>query len=490
MTPTQLPTPDEIRTVYQQGEEGVLAVFEKLATTVRALEAKIQALEDQIAKDSHNSSKPPSSDGLKRGVKRSLRRSSSKQSGGQVGHPGHRLERVAKPKYVKVHPVIQCGHCQASLEDVKVDGYERRQVFDLPLVVLEVTEHQAEIKTCPVCGQVNEAEFPNGVTQETQYGPRVRAQMVYFNEYQFIPLSRTTEVIEDLYQQPIAEGTVVAAAEDMAEQVAPVNQKIKDYLTETETPVHFDETGIRVDGKLNWLHSVSTEQATYYEIHARRGSQAMDAIGILPKRTGWSIHDYWKPYLKYEQAKHGGCNTHIVRDLIFIIEQKQQPWAAEMLDLLLHIKQTVEMAKDLEQTALPDQQIADFACRYAQIVASGLLVNPTPEKIEGKRGRVKQSFAKNMLDRLRDHKDMVLAFMYDFKVPFDNNLAERDIRMTKVQQKVSGGFRSEDGPKTFCNVRSYISTARKNGQPVLDVLYQALNGTPFVPPFIPAYPAE
>ena len=314
--------------------------------------------------------------------------------------------------------------------------------------------------------------------------------MVYFNEYQFIPLSRTTEAIEDLYQQPVAEGTVVTAAEDTAEQVAPVNQKIKDYLTETETPVHFDETGVRVDSKLKWLHSASTEQATYYEIHARRGSQAMDAIGILPKRTGWSIHDYWKPYLKYEQAKHGGCNTHVVRDLIFIIEQKQQPWAAEMLDLLLHIKQTVEMAKDLEQTALPDQQIADFTWRYDQIVATGLLVNPTPTRIAGKRGRVKQSFAKNMLDRLRDHKGMVLAFMYDFKVPFDNNLAERDIRMTKVQQKVSGGFRSNDGSKTFCTVRSYISTARKNGQPVLDVLYQALNGTPYVPPFISAQPAE
>jgi transposase len=485
MTPTQMPPPDEIRAIYQQGEEAVLAVFEKLATTIRTLEAKIQALEDQLAKDSHNSSKPPSGDGLKRGVKRSLRGSSGKPSGGQVGHPGHRLERVAQPKYVKVHPVSRCEHCQASLEDVEVDDYERRQVFDLPVVELEVTEHQAEIKTCPVCGEVNEADFPSGVTQETQYGPRVRAQMVYFNPYHFIPLERTTEVIEDLYQQPVAEGTVVTAAEDTAKQVASVNQKIKGYLTETENPVHFDETGVRVDSKLKGLHSASTEQARYYEIHARRGSEAMDAIGILPKRTGWSIHDYWKPYLKYEQAKHGGCNTHIVRDLIFIIEQKQQPWAAEMLDLLLHIKQTVEMAKNLEQSALPDQQIADFAGRYDQIVATGLFVNPTPEKTEGKRGRVKQSFAKNMLDRLRDHKDMVLAFMVDFKVPFDNNLAERDIRMTKVQQKVSGGFRSNEGSKTFCNVRSYISTARKNSQPVLDVLYQALNGTPYVPPFIP-----
>jgi len=490
MTPTQLPTPDEIRAVYQQGEDATVALFERLAATIRALEARIQALEDQLAKDSHNSSKPPSSDGLKRDVKRSLRRSSGKKSGGQVGHRGHRLETIANPQYVEVHPVAHCGHCQASLEDVQVDDYEKRQVFDLPVMKLEVTEHRAEIKTCPVCGEVNEAEFPANVTQETQYGPRVRAQMVYFNEYQFIPLERTTEVIEDLYQQPIAEGTVVAADVEMAEQVAPVNEKVKKHLTQTEEPVHFDETGARVAGKLNWLHSASTGRATYYAIHAKRGSDGMDAIGILPERTGWSIHDYWKAYLKYTKAKHSLCNAHNIRDLIFITEHEEQPWAAEMLDLLLKIKQAVETTQALGQTALDDEQLALLACTYDRIVAAGLLVNPVPERTQGKRGRVKQSFTKNMLDRLRDHKEKVLAFMYDFKVPFDNNQAERDIRMTKVQQKISGGFRSNDGGKVFCHVRSYISTARKNGQPVLEALYQALVGTPYVPPFIATSLAE
>lgn len=489
MTPIQLPTRDEIRAIYPQGEEAVVTLVETLIATIRILEARIQALEDQLAKDSHNSSKPPSSDGLKKKPK-SMRQKSGKKSGGQEGHPGHRLEMVANPRYVKVHPVTRCSHCQALLEDVKVDGYEKRQVFDLPVVELEVTEHQTEIKTCPVCGEITEAAFPTDVTQETQYGPRVRAQMVYFNEYQFIPLERTAEVIEDLYQQPVSEGTVVAADVSVAQQVAPVNEKVKTHLIHTEEPVRFDETGVRLGGKLSWLHSASTQQATYYEIHNRRGSEAMDSIGILPERTGWSIHDYWKAYLKYAKTKHGLCNAHNLRDLIFIIEIEKQPWAGEMLNLLLKIKQTVETAKDHNQTALSDEQIATFNFQYDQIVITGLLINPAPERIEGKRGRVKQSFTKNMLDRLNGHKEKVLAFMNDFKVPFDNNLAERDIRMTKVKQKVSGGFRSDDGAKTFCHIRSYISTARKNGQPVLDVLYKALACKPYSPPFIATQVAE
>jgi hypothetical protein len=210
----------------------------------------------------------------------------------------------------------------------------------------------------------------------------------------------------------------------------------------------------------------------------------MDAIGILPDRTGWSIHDYWKAYLKYTQAKHSLCNAHNIRDLIFITECEGQPWAAEMLEWLLTIKQSVETAKDQGQTALSEEQITRFKHGYDRIVAGGLFANPPSERTKGKRGRVKQSFAKNMLDRLRDHEEKVLAFMDDFMVPFDNNLAERDIRMVKVQQKVSGGFRSGDGAKVFCHVRSYISTARKNGQPILEALYQALIGIPYVPPFI------
>jgi transposase len=493
MSEFHLPTQDEVQAAYREGEDAVMALFEKLVAQTRALEGRIQALEDRLNKDSHNSSQPPTSDGLKKVRKHGLRHKSGKQSGGQIGHIGCRLEPVAKPDHVEIHVVKSCHHCQASLEGVEVQGHEKRQVFEVPPVKLEVTEHQAEIKVCPQCGEVSEADFPAGVTQKTQYGPRLRAQMVYFNEYHFIPLDRTTEIIAELYQQPVSEGTVVAAAVEVAKQVEPVNEKIKVHLIQTEEAVRFDETGMRVGGKLKWLHSASTEQATYYEIHAKRGSEAMDKIGILPKRIGWCIHDFWKAYLKYLAAKHALCNAHLLRELIFLVERYLQSWASVMIQLLLEIKQAVESAKLLGQAALPAEQITAFELRYDQIVTQGLLANPLPQPMEEqprKCGRVKQSLAKNLLDRLRDHKLKVLAFMYDFKVPFDNNLAERDIRMVKVQQKVSGGFRSEDGSQVFCQVRSYISTARKNGQPILDALYQALAGTPYSPAFIPALMAE
>jgi transposase len=501
MSEIHLPTPEEVRTIYRQGEEavvtlvvGLVALYQEQVAINRALEARIQALEDRLNKDSHNSSKPPTSDGLKKPHKHGLRHKSGKKSGGQEGHEAYRLEAVCEPDHIEVHPVLRCCRCQASLENVAIQAYKKRQVFEPPVMSkLEVTEHRAEIKGCPECGQINQADFPAGVSQPTQYGPRMQAQMVYFHEYHFIPLERTAEIIEELYQQPVSQGAVLAAAEAVARQVASVNERVKEYLTQTEEAVHFDESGARVGGKLHWLHSASTALASLFEIHPKRGSEAMDQIGILPKRTGWCIHDFWRAYLKYTQAKHGLCGAHLLRELIFLVENYSQAWANAMLQLLLEIKQAVEAAQTQEQTVLSTEQIAGFLKRYNQIVAEGLMANPLPERTEEqarKRGRIKQSLAKNLLDRLKDHSDKVLGFMCDFKVPFDNNQAERDIRMLKVQQKVSGGFRSDDGSKTFCQVRSYISTSRKNGQPILNALYLALIGKPFIPSFITAQMAE
>jgi transposase len=485
-----LPTPEEIEGACEQGKQAVLALFDRQAELIRALEARIQALEDQIAKNSQNSSKPPSSDGLKKPAPKSRRETSGKPSGGQKGHVGYRLEPVDQPQHTQMHSVAQCAYCQADLAGVEASRVEKRQVFDLPEVKLEVTEYQAEVKTCPVCGQVNRGEFPVDVTQPTQYGPRFRAQMVLLNVYHFIPLERTAEILSELYQQDISDGTVFAAAVEVAEQVAPFNEQIKDHLVQTEDPVHFDETGARVNGTLEWLHSASTEQATYYAIHPKRGSEAMDAIDILPKRQGWSIHDAWQPYLKYVDAKHGLCNAHLVRELVFLVERYSQKWASDFLDLLLNMKDKVDTAKSQGQSSLSGLQLAAFETVYDLIVERGERANPPPVRQIGQRGRLKQSPARNLLDRLINHRDKVMAFVYDFAVPFDNNLAERDIRMVKVQQKVSGGFRSHDGADVFCRVRSYISTARKNGQRVLNVLYQALSGTPYVPASILACATE
>lgn len=469
-------------------KETLISIILALRQQVGEQAAVIQSLRDQLAKNSHNSGKPPSSDGLKKPRTRSLRQKTGRGSGGQKGHKGHTLRMVEQPNHIRVHQAQICPQCATDLQPLEPHGYEKRQVFDVPPVRIEVTEHQAEIKTCPQCGQQVKGTFPWGVTRPVQYGLRLEAQASYLNNYQLLPLARTCELLGDFYGHTPAEALVLEANRALIDQAEPSLVAIKEQLIAADV-AHFDESGLRVEGQLNWLHVASTDYLTYYAAHPKRGQEAMKAIGILPAFEGRAMHDHWKSYFTFHNCRHALCNAHHLRELQFVVEQYEQPWAQEMAQLLLEIKDEVEAASP-DQSSLAAERIAHFEQCYEELIGQGLKASPPPaepppktcgERSRTRRGRKKQSPPKNLLDRLQQHQPQVLGFMYDFRVPFDNNLAERDVRMVKVKQKVSGGFRTRTGAETFCAIRSYISTVRKQGRNVIDAIHDALTGNPFIP---------
>lgn len=481
---------EEILAIYHEGPETVVALVESLiasferiyqqqALQITILEARVKQLEDQLNQNSRNSNKPPSSDGFKK-KPTSLREKSGKKNGGQAGHPGHTLKMVDSPDQVQVHKVDYCQECGAHLPDQTVDNYERRQVFDLPPLKLLVTEHRIQKKTCQTCGTCNKAPFPERVTQPVQYGPEVQALAVYLNQYQLLPYDRLRELFADLFGQPISEGTLLTTNQACSEALAGTEQEVKQELLNSPV-IHCDETGSRVAGKTYWLHTVGTSDLTYYSIQPKRGSEAMDEMGILPEYQGIAKHDFWKPYFKYS-CSHSLCNAHHLRELNAIVENDNQSWAQQMKDLLLSIKASVDEQKENSKTQLDMGQLIKFEACYNRIIALGYEENPlVEERIQGRRGKVRKTKARNLLERLDQHRQGTLDFMFDFRVPFDNNQAERDIRMTKVQQKISGGFRTWQGAQTFCRIRGYISTVKKNSVPVLGAIRDAILGMPFAP---------
>ncbi len=442
---------------------------------------RIRALEAERAQNSSNSSFPPSSDGYTKPAPKSQRKKSSRSSGGQVGHVGHTLAQVDKPDRVQIHPLKKCPcGCGADLRKRPLLRYEVRQVFDLPPQKLFVTEHQAEIKICPASGREVTADFPSDVTAPAQYGSRIHAYWVYLRVQQLMPLDRIRQMCADLFGQQTSEATIQAAVESAHDKLAGFEEQVTS-LMEQEKVAHADETGIRAAGKLHWLHSLSTKMLTWYGVHRKRGTEAMNDLGVLKKFTGRLVHDCLPSYFKLKNCGHALCNSHLLRELTFIHEVHHQDWARKMSDLLREMLQHVKERKERVKR-LTAKQIAPWIRRYRAILREGRAVNPAlPPPASPRRGRRKQTKAQNLLDRLEGHERSALAFLRDFRVPFTNNQAEQDLRMMKVQQKISGTFRTLDGARMFARIRGYVSTVRKHESDVFENIVLLFDGQPFMP---------
>jgi len=384
------------------------------------------------------------------------------------------------------HRVDVCESCGASLSAAAGIDHELRQVHELPPLQRQVIEHQAEIKCCGQCDWLSWGQFPAEVRSPVQYGSGLKGLMVYLMDAQLLPSALTCEVLSEVLGCKLSKSTLYNARAQCYERLAPVEAEIKASI-ERSAVIHCDETGLRVNSKLWWLHVACTASLSYYVVHPKRGQNAINEMAILPTFKGISVHDGWQSYFLYG-CRHSLCNARHLRELRFIVEGFEQPWAAQMMTLLVKIKTAVETAQITGHTALSRLQLNKVERRYQRLLADGFKTNLPPsvdETLQKKRGRVKQLPPKNLLDRLQSHQSAVLAFMHNFQVPFDNNQAKRDVRMMKLKQKISGCFRSPLGAQQFCRIRGYLSTLRKQGLSVLGALTSVFLGCPVMPTLQP-----
>ena len=447
------------------------------------LEETVKQLQGRLNMSSRNSSKPPSSDGLNKPAPKSLRVAGQKPTGGQIGHTGSTLTKSATPDKIVIHGVPElCQACQKQLPLAYVA--ETRQVFDLPEVKCEVTEHQTMQAVCS-CGRVHTGEFPAGVNAAVQYGLRANASMVHLNENHAIPLQRTAMLMEDFFGLPVCEATVIKAAIKGAEILQPTVNAIGQAAVSSAV-LNADETGVRVDKKPHWLHVLATEKMTWIGSHPKRGREAFEALALLQQFRGVLVHDGFLPY-KALNCLHALCNQHHLRELTYLLEEQKQAWAGDMIELLTHANhldnlncadgKTPDYSSENYQT-----EVRDLRDLYEAILAQALTDNPVAPPT-GKRGRTKQSKATNLIVRLHDYGDDVWRFMTQAGVPFTNNLAEQAVRMPKVKQKVSGCFRKPEGAKTYCIIRSYCATMHKQGANIFESLVAAFKGSTPQPNF-------
>ncbi len=452
-------------------------LIEALSAELGAARVRIAELEARLGQTSKNSSKPPSSDGLAKPAPKSLRRRGGRKPGGQDGHPGSTLAPVTTPDEVVVHEPDCCRGCGDDLGGAPEVGREHRQVFDIPPISVRVSEHQLIKRRCG-CGAVTSAEAPEGVTAPVQYGPRITAIILYLYVGQLLSKKRTAAALAELFGTPVSQGTVAAMTTRAAGGLGRFLEWTRANLAAAEV-VNFDETGLRVEGRLRWVHSASTGKYSLIFVHDRRGTKGMDAAGVLPEFTGIAVHDVWAPYDTYTSCTHALCGAHVLRELQAVTDltpEGQWCWATQAADALRELNQLVNDALAVSNTLENIDPAALAAAVHRYRSAALLGVEATGARTSKLMG-THNALARRLIDRQQDY----LRFTVDPRVPFDNNAAEREIRMIKLRQKVSGCLRTLTGARQFCAIRSYLATAAKHGIHFFAALTTLAEGRPCLP---------
>lgn len=443
------------------------ALIGALLAHIEKQDEQIKELERRLGLNSENSGKPPSSDGYgKKPSPRNLREKTGKKSGGQEGNEGKNLRQVENPDKIVDHCPSACKGCGAALRLDDATEHRKRQVFDIPKPQpIEVTEHRAHRCRCPHCGTRTDASFPEDVAAATQYGANVAALVVYLQAWHFVPEDRLAELMQDVFGVALSTATIAAMAQRKADQWSDLANHIGEQVKQAGVK-HMDETGLRIAGVLQWLHVASTALLTFYRTSSKRGAMLENVIGII-------VHDFWRPYFTIEGVMHALCNAHHLRELKALTEIEKEPWALAMSRFLRHACHAANLARR-RQEPLKTAFLDWLSVRYDRIVAQGLAFheNQTPLELNGskKRGRIRRRAGHNLLLRLQGHKEDTLRFLTNPDVPFTNNQAERDARMMKLRQKISGCFRTETGARNFATLRTVLSTARKQGWNILDTI--------------------
>jgi transposase len=449
------------------------------AEAIKELTQKIDELLERLNKNSKNNSKPPSSDGLAKPEPKSIRKPSGKKQGGQTGHPGSHLSITAKPDKVVQHMPATCTGCTyyETCKGVACIG-ETRHVIDA-VVETSVTEHQVLLITkCPLQKQLSKATFPAEINATIQYGTNLNALVVALNTVGAVSINRTHEILGSVFNIPLSTGTINNMVSRCANKVSMVVEEIRQKVMSSGL-IHSDETGTRVEGKNHWVHTASNSRYTHLALHQKRGQVAMDDIGVLPNYQGIMVHDCWASYWKYEDATHALCCAHLLRELTGVVDNHpEQSWATKFIELLLEMKRIREKAIESSKTELSYYYLNKFSKQYDELIAQAYKDNPLPVQTTKKKGRKKKGKVLALIERLDKHKDAVTLFIHDFSVPFDNNQAERDIRMIKTKTKVSGCFRSTQGASNYLSIMSYIGTAKKQGINSYEAIRKAILGTP------------